>query len=106
MSFGELIRTQRKMRGLTARVLAREAGISTAYLSRIERDLENPPRDEVIQRIADAIGLSVDAVFAAAVRMPPDLRGRAQEMFAVFRAHRSRENECAAGGDRHETHCS
>lgn len=86
MSFGAVIRAQREMRGLTIRAVASEVGISVAYLSRIERNREKPPRDELVRRIAAVIGVPNDEAFAAARRLPPDLRERAAEVFAVFRA--------------------
>jgi transcriptional regulator with XRE-family HTH domain len=85
MSFGRVIRAQRELRGLTVTAVAAEVGISVGYLSRIERDYEKSPRDQLIHRIAGAIGLPGDQAFAAARRLPPDLRERAGEVFALFR---------------------
>lgn len=85
MNFGTVIRTQRQMRGLTIAAVASEVGISVAYLSRIERNREKPPSDELVHRIARIIGLPNDDAFAAARRLPPDLRERAGEVFAHFR---------------------
>lgn len=85
MSFGAFIREHRNARGLTLTAVAAEVGLSVAYLSRIERDRENPPRDELVRRLAQVLGLPEDAVFAAARRLPPDLQERAGEVFAAYR---------------------
>jgi transcriptional regulator with XRE-family HTH domain len=83
--FGGLIRSRREKRGLTLADIAGEVGVSIAYLSRIERDREHPPRDELIRRIAEALGLPEDEAFAAARRLPPDLQARAGEVIAAYR---------------------
>jgi HTH-type transcriptional regulator, competence development regulator len=85
MTFGEVIRQQREARGLTLFDVAAEVGISIGYLSRIERDREKPPGDELIRSIATKVGLPQDEAFAAARRLPPDLKPRAREMFALYR---------------------
>lgn len=85
MSFGAVVRAQRRMRGLTLTEVAIEIGVSLAYLSRIERDLEKPPSDELVRRIADVVGLPNDEAFAAARRLPPDLRPHLHEVVALYR---------------------
>ena len=86
MSFGTFIREHRQRRGLTVKEVAMHAGISVGYLSRIERDREKAPRDELIRRIARTIDLTDDEAFAAARRLPPDLQSRAREVFAAYRS--------------------
>jgi len=54
--------------------LAERLEISPAYWSRIERDHENPPRDELIERAAAILGVQVDELFVEAQRLPPDMR--------------------------------
>jgi len=85
MSFGAFIRERRNERGLTLFDVAAEIEVSVPYLSRIERDRENPPRDELIRRLAEVLDIPEDEAFAAARRLPPDLRGRAHEVFALYR---------------------
>jgi hypothetical protein len=45
------------------------------YWSRIERDHENPQRDELIERAAAILGVQVDELFVEAQRLPPDNGG-------------------------------
>lgn len=85
MSFGAFIRERRNERGLTLLDVAAEVELSVPYLSRIERDRENPPKDELIRRLAQVLDIPEDEAFAAARRLPPDLQGRASEVFALYR---------------------
>lgn len=70
MSFGQYIRRAREQRALTLIEVASELEISIAYLSRIERDKEQPRPDALITSLARALDLPTDDVFAAARRSP------------------------------------
>ena len=85
MSFGAFIRERRVSKGLTLFDVAAEAEVSVPYLSRIERERENVPKDDLIRRISVILDIPEDEAFAAARRLPPDLRGEAKEVFAVYR---------------------
>jgi transcriptional regulator with XRE-family HTH domain len=74
MSFGSVIRNRRTALGISLNDLAERLEISPAYWSRIERDHENPPRDELIERAAAILGVQVDELFVEAQRLPPDMR--------------------------------
>jgi transcriptional regulator with XRE-family HTH domain len=84
-SFGAFIRQRRNERGLTLLDVAAALEISIPYLSRIERDREKTPRDELIRQLAKILRIPEDDAFAAARRLPPDLQGRAAEVFALYR---------------------
>ena len=56
------------------RLLAASIEISPAYWSRIEREMEKPPKDELILAAAETLGLSSDDAFVAAGRLPPDIQ--------------------------------
>jgi len=84
MAFGNL-RREREEREVTLTELARRVDISIAYLSRIERERENPPPDRLMTALARALDLPVDEVFAAARRLPPDPRVRTDDVIAVYR---------------------
>ena len=85
MAFGRYIRREREGREMTLTELARRVDVSIAYLSRIERERENPPPDRLVSALARALGLSADTLFAAARRLPPDLRARTEDVIAVYR---------------------
>ncbi|MCA3370726.1 MAG: helix-turn-helix transcriptional regulator [Roseomonas sp.] len=68
------MRNRRTALGISLNDLAERLEISPAYWSRIERDHENPPRDELIERAAAILGVQVDELFVEAQRLPPDMR--------------------------------
>jgi transcriptional regulator with XRE-family HTH domain len=72
-SFGETVRVLREASGSGLRAAAEQLGISPAYLSRIERGKEKPPRPELIGRIAGAFGGDADALFRLARSTDPVL---------------------------------
>lgn len=97
MTFGEIIASERKkqelsQRDLAARVL-REDGkpISPQYLNDIERNRRNPPSEEIIKELAQALSLDPEYLFFVAGQMPPDLRDGSkspesvQKAFVAFR---------------------
>lgn len=88
MGFGSYLRTKREDRAMTLAQLADKLGISIAYLSRIERDRENAPKDELIHKIREILDWNseeTDVAFAEARRFPPDLRNDAVQVIAAYR---------------------
>ena len=85
MAFGKYIRRKREGRQMTLTELARQVDVSIAYLSRIERERENPPPDRLLSALAEALKLPSDSLFAAALRLPPDMRARTEDVIAVYR---------------------
>ena len=72
-TFGDTIREMREAQGLGLRVAADRLGISPAYLSRIERGKERPPKPDVIKRIATLLGGDPDLLFRLAESTDPSL---------------------------------
>jgi len=72
-SFGETIRALREAQGIGLRSAADQLGISPAYLSRIERGRERPPRPELIRKMATAFGGDADTLFRIAESTDPEL---------------------------------
>ena len=84
MAFGAYIRQQREAQGIAMNDFARRLDISPAYWSRIEREMEKPPKDELIRKAAEILGLNPDDGFVEARRLPPDMRedvGRVVRMY-------------------------
>ncbi len=59
---GERIRHARRKKSITLDTLARRTGLTTGYLSKIERNLNNPPI-ATISRIATALGVKLTDFF-------------------------------------------
>lgn len=72
-SFGETIREMRGAQELGLRAATSHLGISPAYLSRIERGRERPPKPELVKRIATLFGGDPDLLFRLAESTDPDL---------------------------------
>jgi HTH-type transcriptional regulator, competence development regulator len=90
VGFGRYLRREREQRDVTLTELARRVEVSIAYLSRIERERENAPPDHLIAALAGALRVPADDMFAAARRLPPDLRARTDEVIAVYRRQAAR----------------
>ncbi|GKT09780.1 helix-turn-helix transcriptional regulator [Desulforhabdus sp. TSK] len=71
--FGETIRELRNAQGLGLRETAVKVGISPAYLSRIERDKESPPRPEIIKGLARLLAADPDVLFRLSLSTDPDI---------------------------------
>ncbi|MBX5491747.1 MAG: helix-turn-helix domain-containing protein [Chloroflexi bacterium] len=56
--FGSLLRRLREAAGLSCNELARLVAVDPSYISRLERGEREPPRRLVVERLADALGLS------------------------------------------------
>jgi transcriptional regulator with XRE-family HTH domain len=67
LTFGRFARNARSAKGLGLREVAREFGISAAYLSRVENDLE-PPSGELIADMAKRYEISVEELIGRAVK--------------------------------------
>ena len=65
-SFGETLREMREAQEMGLRVAANCLGISPAYLSRIERGRERPPKPEIVKRMATLLGGDPDLLFRLA----------------------------------------
>ena len=72
-AFGEVLREMREAQGIGLRVTAERLGISPAYLSRIERGKERPPKPELIKKLAMLLGGDVDLLFRLAESTDPDI---------------------------------
>ena len=85
MGFGTFIRQEREQAGVTMNKFARSLSVSPAYWSRVEREIERPPRDELILKAAEALGLNPDDAFIQADRLPPDMQ---KDISTVVRLYR------------------
>ena len=72
-TFGQTIREMREAQNLGLRVAAERLGMSPAYLSRIERDKERPPKPEFVKCMATLFGGDPDLLFRLAQSTDPAL---------------------------------
>lgn len=79
---GERIRGLRKRRKMTLAQLAEAAGLSTGYISQIERNLAYPSIPALV-KIARSLGVTVQWFFAGETMVPPEEHG-----YVVRRANR------------------
>lgn len=84
-NLGETIRELRLAQGLGLRETAGKVGISPAYLSRIERGKESPPRPEIIKELARLLAADPDVLFRVASSTDPDLLELLREQPEVLR---------------------
>lgn len=88
MRFGEKIRELRKAKHLGQRALAEQVGISFTYLSKIENeklDFGDYPSEELIRKLAEALGHDADELLLLAKKIPEDIRSRVLERPDAFR---------------------
>lgn len=88
MGFGSRVRARRKAHGIGLNEFAERLGISPAYWSRIERELEKPPRDDLVERVAAILEVKLDDLFIEAGRLPPDIRADQKALKAVVSFYR------------------
>jgi transcriptional regulator with XRE-family HTH domain len=72
-NFGDTIKELRQAQELGLRETAIKAGISPAYLSRIERGKEHPPRPELIKSLAKILAADPDVLFRLSSSTDPEL---------------------------------
>ena len=85
MSFGAFIRQKREAKGIQMNDFAAQLKLSPAYWSRVERDKENPPKDEYIRQAAQILGADIDEAFIEASRLPPDMQGEVGDIVRMYR---------------------
>ncbi len=71
--FGETLRQLREAQGLGLRETAAIVGISPAYLNRIERGKEHPPKPEIIKALAKVLAADPDVLFRLCPSTDPDV---------------------------------
>ena len=64
-SFGSAVRRHRELLRLSQENLADRSGLDRTYISGVERGIRNPTL-QVMQKLADALGVDLDVMFATA----------------------------------------
>lgn len=89
MAFGDVIRLRRTETRIGLNDMAARLGVSAPYWSRIERGLESPPRDELIEKAAAILALRLDDLFVEARRLPPDMQRDIGRVVLAYRRMRA-----------------
>ncbi|MDR3331684.1 MAG: helix-turn-helix domain-containing protein [Synergistaceae bacterium] len=72
-NFGEALRDLRIAQNFGLREMAAKVDISPAYLSRIERGKERPPRPEIIKKFAKILAADPDVLFRLSSSTDPEV---------------------------------
>lgn len=89
MAFGDIVRARRTQLEIGLNDMAGRLNISPGYWSRVERNLDPPPSDEVVERAAAILGIPLDTLFIEAKRLPPDMRKDMEGVVLAYRRMRS-----------------
>jgi transcriptional regulator with XRE-family HTH domain len=92
MAFGRYIRRKREAAGIPLRDFAQRIDMSPAYWSRIEREMEKAPKDDLIKKAARVLGLGLDEVFIEASRLPPDMQRDVRGVVQAYRKFKQAED--------------
>ena len=88
MKFGETIRELRQERNLSQRELAAIVDVTFTYISKIENhklDFGDHPSEDMICKLAAALGADEDTLLILAEKVPPTIKQRVMERPEVFR---------------------
>ena len=88
MKFGEKIRELRKSQNLTQKELGDLVGVTFAYISKVENerlDFGDYPSEDLIRKLAAALGTDEDELMLLAKKIPENIRQRVLERPDAFR---------------------
>lgn len=97
--FGQRVRKLRTDQGISLRAIARQVGISPAYLSRIESGQTSPPAPSVIKALAETLGVEPTNLFELSSSLNPDIMSllqksrRTVELLNVIASHDLNEDQ-------------
>lgn len=93
-TFGEVIKEARKKKKYSQRELADKLGIDFTYLSKLENERGNPPKEDIIRQLAQYLNLDEDQLLFLAGKIPEQdedlIKQHYEDMPLLFR--RMREN--------------
>lgn len=67
------LRAERQTRGISVRSMAKTLGISSTYLSKVERGIADSVSKELLIKLANQYDLIPDLVLASLGRLPDDM---------------------------------
>jgi XRE family transcriptional regulator of biofilm formation len=86
-NLGDRVRKRRRALGLTAKALAKAAGVSTSYISQVERGHQKDPSLPALRRLADALSMDMHALLGAppSTAQPPAVPTPLRELADDYR---------------------
>ena len=96
MRFGEKIRELRKAKTLSQRALGDKVGVSFTYISKVENeklDFGDYPSEDLIRKLAKALGADESELFFLAEKIPEQIRRRVMERPDAFRKFASLDDK-------------
>jgi HTH-type transcriptional regulator, competence development regulator len=88
MRFGDKVRGLRTAKGLSQRALGERVGVSFTYVSKVENgklDFGDYPSEDLIRRLATALGADEEDLLLLAEKIPQPIRRRFFERPDAFR---------------------
>jgi transcriptional regulator with XRE-family HTH domain len=88
MTFGQKIRALRKNMNLSQRDLAKKVKVNFTYISKIENeklDFGDYPSEELILKLAKALGADADELLILAKKVPENVKKRVMQRPDAFR---------------------
>lgn len=79
-TFGRYLKELRDRKGDSLKVVGRAVGVSSMYLSEIERNPKKIPSDEIIRSLADYYNISEILLYEYAGKMPLATREQLEEL--------------------------
>ena len=96
MQFGEKVRELRQAKNLTQRDLADKVKVNFTYISKIENgklDFGDYPSDELIRKLAKALGANADELLLLAEKIPEQIKKRVMQRPDAFRKFAELDDE-------------
>lgn len=72
-TFGQFLRTQRRLAGISQRELARRVDVDYSYISKLENDRLPPPSAATVIAMADALEISRESFLAVVGKIPTEV---------------------------------
>lgn len=79
MSLGKIVKEKRLEAGKTIEEVANALNVTKAYISLLEKDRINPPRESKLEILADFLGLDRDRVILLAEKIPSKIKEAFEE---------------------------
>jgi transcriptional regulator with XRE-family HTH domain len=92
-TFGAWLRAKREQAGYSLNGLARELGITGSFLSNVELGNSPPFIDDRLEAVSRLLNVDPDAAYAAAGKLPPDMRPHIAEIIAAWRKKEKRREK-------------